>query len=317
MSKKELISICIPAYKRIAFLQRLLDSIAIQTFRDFEVVLTDDSPGTEVNELVKQYTGKFPLIYHKNPVALGTPENWNEAIRRTSGKWIKLMHDDDWFAEADSLQQFADATHQHPNAGFFFCAYNNVFEGTGKVEAVHASEFRRRKLLRNPVTLFSKNIIGPPSVTMYINKKEFVYDKKTKWVVDIDFYISYLQKHSFVYIDEPLVNVGINPEQVTQVSFRKPEVEIPENFYLLEKTGAQHLKNILVYDAWWRLMRNLNVRGQAQVRAAGYSGSVPPQVGRIIRFQQKIPRSLLNTGIFSKMFMLASYLFNGNRANGA
>lgn len=310
-----LISICIPAYKRVAFLQRLLDSVAQQTFTDFEVILTDDSPDAAVGELAKQYAQKFPLIYYKNPTALGTPENWNEAIRRASGKWIKLMHDDDWFSGPDSLQQFADAAKQHPNTDFFFSAYNNVFEETGETQAVHASAWRRKKLLSNPVTLFSKNIIGPPSVTMYINKNGIVYDKKTKWVVDIDFYIHYLQRHSFVYIDKALVNVGINQHQVTQESFRRPEVEIPENFYLLEKTGTKHFSNILVYDAWWRLMRNLNVRNQQQVSDAGYKGEVPMQVRCMINMQKKIPRSLLNKGIFSKMFMLASYLFN--RSNGS
>jgi glycosyltransferase involved in cell wall biosynthesis len=43
-----LISICIPAYKRTEFLQRLLDSIDIQTFKNFEVIVTDDSPGNDV-----------------------------------------------------------------------------------------------------------------------------------------------------------------------------------------------------------------------------------------------------------------------------
>ncbi|HYC30552.1 MAG TPA: glycosyltransferase family 2 protein [Chitinophagaceae bacterium] len=310
----ELISICIPAYKRVHFLQRLLNSIMVQTCRDFEVVLTDDSPGTEVNELVKQYQGKLPLIYHKNPVALGTPENWNEGVRRASGKWIKLMHDDDWFSGPESLQRFADAANAHKDSSFFYSAYNNVFEENGHTQTVRASAFRRKQLLANPVTLFSKNIIGPPSVTMYRNYPEFTYDKTTKWVVDIDFYIRYIQQYPPVYIDAPLVNVGINQHQVTQVSFRKPEVEIPENFYLLKKTGTDHLKNFLVYDAWWRLMRNLDVRSVSQVSEAGYTEPVPRQVQKIISFQQKIPRSLLKTGIFSKLFMLASYLFNGGKS---
>ena len=108
-----LISICIPAYSRVAFLQRLLASIAVQTFKDFEVIITDDSPGSDVQEVCSRYADAFPLIYYKNEPALGTPENWNEGIRRASGKWIKLMHDDDWFATPGALQQFAHATQQH------------------------------------------------------------------------------------------------------------------------------------------------------------------------------------------------------------
>ena len=71
------ISICIPAYKRAQHLKRLLESIADQDYRDFEVILTDDSPDNEVAGLCNEYTDKFPLTYHRNPSALGTPANWN------------------------------------------------------------------------------------------------------------------------------------------------------------------------------------------------------------------------------------------------
>lgn len=309
-----LISICIPAYKRTTYLRRLLDSITIQTFRDFEVIVTDDSPNEEVGQLVQQYSSYFPIHYHKNQTALGTPENWNEGIRRSNGEWLKLMHDDDWFAGADSLQQFADAVQQHSNTSFFFCAFTNVYEDSGKTEVVTLNNFRHRKLLENTVSLFSSNVIGPPSVTMHRNDKKFWYDKTIKWVVDIDFYIRYLEHNKPVYINKPLVKVGLNEQQVTRTSFRRPEVEVPENFYLLQKVGAGHLENILVYDAWWRLMRNLHITNEAQVKQQGFNGNIPPAVSSIIRMQRRIPGFMLSTGMFSKMFMFVSYMFNRPRS---
>src|SRR5580658_11022921 len=115
-----MISVCVPAFKRTDFLQRLLESISIQTFRDFEVVITDDSPDQAVRDLCDSYSGRFPLTYVRNERPLGTPENWNEAIRRSSGEWIKVMHDDDWFADKDSLGVFAAAAQGHPEASFIF-----------------------------------------------------------------------------------------------------------------------------------------------------------------------------------------------------
>ena len=49
-------------------------------------------------------------MYYKNIKVLGTPENWNESIRKAKGAWIKLMHDDDWFANENSLQKFYEAS---------------------------------------------------------------------------------------------------------------------------------------------------------------------------------------------------------------
>ena len=118
-------SICIPAYERVGYLRRLLDSIAIQTFRDFEVIVSDDSKSEAVFNLIKEYP-ELNIRYYKNLPSLGTPANWNSAIRQASGEWIKLIHDDDWFASPDSLKVFASYADQ--GSKFIFSAYANHFE---------------------------------------------------------------------------------------------------------------------------------------------------------------------------------------------
>ena len=306
-------SICIPAYKRINFLKRLMDSIAEQTFTDFEVIVTDDSPNAHVAELCDSYSRKFQLRYFKNQPALGTPENWNEAIRHAKGEWIKLMHDDDWFANDTSLEEFAEVVREHPGEKFFFSAYRNVFENTGKTQEVFVSILARGRTQRNPSILIGRNIIGPPSVTVHKNDQEFWYDKSLKWVVDIDFYIRYMEKHKAIYIPDVLVNVGMHAQQVTAASFRKADVEIPENFYLLNKLKPSSLKNMLVYDAWWRLMRNLHVVQVTQIHAAGYSGEIPKAIQSMIKWQSKIPSAVLRLGIISKFFMMLNYIRNLSR----
>ena len=106
MGEDPFISICIPAFGRIDYLKRLLDSIYIQTYPHFEVVITDDSPGFEVKELAEQHPLRPKIRYFKNQATLGTPENWNEGIRKAKYDWIKIMHDDDWFSGPSSLRKF-------------------------------------------------------------------------------------------------------------------------------------------------------------------------------------------------------------------
>ncbi|HLK27207.1 MAG TPA: glycosyltransferase family 2 protein [Puia sp.] len=303
-----LISICIPAYKRIEFLKRLLDSIALQTFKDFEVIVTDDSPDENVKYLCDSYQGKYNISYFKNNQQLGTPENWNEAIRKANGEWIKLMHDDDWFHDANSLQSFAGAIKNNPGYSFFFSAYRNVYLDDKKEEDVFLNKFRYKLLLKNVSTLFSQNIIGPPSVTVHKNDVDIFYDKNLKWLVDIDFYMRYFGKCKPFYIDKVLVNVGLSSQQVTKEVFRVKKIEVPENFYLLDKIGVWQLKNIYVYDAWWRFMRNLKIRTIDDVRSGGYLNPLPAVLEKMIHFQNKIPSKVLNIGPFSKFFMLISFI---------
>lgn len=310
MNHVPLISICIPAYKRDDFLRRLLDSVKIQSFKSYEVIITDDSPDDSIKKLCETYTGLIPIRYSRNDKALGTPENWNEAIRKANGKWIKLMHDDDWFSDEKSLQYFADIALKDPGSSFIISAYRNIHSGTGEQKQVYVSTYRWRALLKDPVTLLSKNIIGPPSVTMHPNRKNFSYDTRLQWLVDMDFYIRILSELQPVYINKPLVNIGINDQQVTKYSSRVREVEIPEHFHVLEKTGEKHLSNLMVYDAWWRLIRNLSIKNENDIRAAGYQGPIAESIKKIIRFQSTIPSATLKIGGLSKSLMILCYTKN-------
>src|SRR5436189_1964521 len=121
------ISICIPSFERIEYLKRLLDSISVQSYKDFEVINTDDSNDNSVADWIPAYRSNFQIVYKKNQEPLGTPENWNESIRLSKGQWAKIMHDDDWLADANSLSEFVMAIEKNPSARFFYSAYVNVF----------------------------------------------------------------------------------------------------------------------------------------------------------------------------------------------
>jgi hypothetical protein len=153
-------------------------------------------------------------------------------------------------------------------------------------------------------------VIGPPSVVLHKKDPSLLYEPTIKWVVDIDFYIRCLRHTRPVYIDKPLIEVGIGDEQVTHDCFRRRPIEIPENFYLLHQVGIANLKNWRVYDAWWRLMRNLEIRKKEDITGSGYSGEIPGIILTMIRWQRKFPLSVLKAGLISKLLMFTSYIFN-------
>lgn len=304
------VSICIPAYRNVPFLKRLLDSIQDQTFTDYEVVITDDSPDDSVRDLVDSYALQRPVRYFRNQPALGTPENWNEGIRRARGTWIKLMHNDDWFTTKDALQEFYNAVVQNPRCSFFFSAFQNVTEGTGETEVVRCNWFDRLVLWLSPLHLFRRVYVGNPSCTMVRRDTGIFYDRRFKYVVDFEYYIRcILALKQYHYIDRVLLNIGFHSEQVTKYTFLVPDVQIPENFLLLEKMGHSILRNLLVYDYYWRMFRNLNIRDTREVEKY-YLGRIHPLIRQIISFQRKVPPALLRNGLVSKSFMLVNYLIS-------
>lgn len=310
MRETPLVSICIPAYKGVHRLKRLLDSIFKQTYLNFEVIITDDSPDQSVEDFVKGYNSTFPIQYHKNLQPLGSPENWNESIRRASGKWIKIMHDDDWFASENSLLKFIEQAETSFKPEFIFSAYRNVFEDSNKVKNVRMSLFEKLLLYLSPLNLFRKNYIGHPSCVLVRRDLNYLYDKQFKWVVDFEYYIRILKnKINYTYTSEILINIGINKEQLTNDFFRNPAVEIPENHNLLNKLNSKILRNINVYDYYWRLYRNLGITSFSQFNLETDSVT-KKQIGSMLQIQKRIPKKLLHIGIISKIFMTLSYFRN-------
>jgi glycosyltransferase involved in cell wall biosynthesis len=308
------ISICIPAYQRTAYLKRLLDSIEIQTYRHFEVVITDDSPGAEIRDLIENHPVMPMIRYVKNQRTLGTPENWNECIRAARADWIKVMHDDDWFSGPESLRIFADSIFKN-KALLYFSAYSNVFQDA-RLDSISPKPSQLNLIERLPESLFASNRIGPPSVVIFKKDDTVLFDHRMKWLVDIDFYIRYIKKHGRPeYISKELVHIGISETQVTKVSFGMPEIEIPERFLLGEKLDESSIKHIVIFDAWWRFLRNLRIRNIGQIRQSGYNGNIPVIIQKMILYQAGIPESLLNLGPFSKVFMFSFYLRNRKKLN--
>lgn len=308
MNDSPSISICIPAYKHVDFLERLLDSVASQTFRDFEVVITDDSPDESVHHLLKKFKGKMEIHYYKNETALGTPENWNEAIRKARGTWIKLMHNDDWFAREDALEIFYKNVQSHPGEVSFFSAFQNIEEETGKKEVVKLSIADKKFFFSNPYHLLKKVYVGNPSCTLFRRDLNIWYDRRYKYIVDFDYYIRVIQETKMpVYIDEILLNIGFHSGQVTGYTKYNPAVQLPENLTFLNEQKKDILKNIVVFDYYWRLLRNMKIDSVEKLKS--FSGDIPlsRKILFIVRFQKNIPSSFLNTGIISKSLMSICY----------
>lgn len=303
-----LISICIPAYSRQLFLQRLLESIELQHFRDFEVIITDDSPADVIEQFLKNKLYNFPIQYIRNQTPLGTPVNWTEGMKYAKGKWIKVMHDDDWFSNPDSLATYAGAIKDTVDC--IFSGYTAFYEAGSKSINKTISTNQFSKLKSYPYYLFGNNVIGPPSVVLFRRDLQELYDPGLKWLVDLEAYVRMLKNCKCIYIAAPLIIMSYNDTQVTNECFRNPDIEVREALIYYRKNGEIVRKRLLAYDAWWRMIRNLEIRTEEQLNYFSKGESVPDFLWRILNFQKRIPLAVLNKGVFSKLLMFTSYLLN-------
>ncbi len=98
-----LVSVCIPVFNGEKFLRHCLDSVAAQTFRDFEVIVVDDCSGGrdqngfDCKKLCKIFTKqtKIKVKYVRHGRNLGCIEARRTAIYEARGKYIFCLDCDD------------------------------------------------------------------------------------------------------------------------------------------------------------------------------------------------------------------------------
>lgn len=232
------ISIVIPTYNNLVSFKRALGSVFIQKFEDYEIIVTDDSNNDEIGLFIK-YLYNDKVKYFKNETPLGSPENWNGGLRKAKGKYIKILHHDDWFADENSLEKFVKLMDENPQSDFGYAKSVDVDTETGKIKTRKAEKYVKQ-LKKDPFELFITNRIGAPSVTVFRNNKNFFFDKNLKWVVDMEFYINCLRKNpNIAFLNEVLINIGISSSQITKICQDDTKIQIFEQFCLYNKYKDQ------------------------------------------------------------------------------
>lgn len=94
MTSSPLVSVVIPTYNRVPFLTKALESALAQTYRNLEILVSDNASSSEVAALVASY--QDPRVrYRHNGRNLGLTGNAVAACREARGEYVATLHDDD------------------------------------------------------------------------------------------------------------------------------------------------------------------------------------------------------------------------------
>jgi len=94
--KKDIISIVVPIYNVEKYLDKCIDSITNQTYKNLEILLIDDGSTDDCPKICDKWAKKDSRIkvYHKKNGGLSDARNYG--IERAKGKYIGFIDSDDW-----------------------------------------------------------------------------------------------------------------------------------------------------------------------------------------------------------------------------
>ena len=222
------------------FLKRSLDAMIPQTFRDFEVVVTDNSINDAIEQLCKSSDyASLDIQYFRNP-RKGMAPNTNESILRSTGRLIKILYMDDYLAHPNALQEIVD--NFKGNWMVTGCEHDNGGERYG----THYPVYNNNNIV--------KNTIGSPSVLIIKNENPLLYDEKMTWLLDADYYKRLYDKYgSPTILNTVNIIIGIDKDQTT--NHLSDKLKYNEANYLVKKyeKGFRRFYFILINYTKYRL----------------------------------------------------------------
>ncbi len=101
-------SVVIASYNRPVMLLRAIKSVAEQTYRNLEVIVSDDCSDFDVSSVIEKCQRDYPflrILLHRNSCNMGAPFTRNAGINLATGFFVTGLDDDDEF-KTDRVEQF-------------------------------------------------------------------------------------------------------------------------------------------------------------------------------------------------------------------
>lgn len=195
-----LLTVCIPASdmngKASEFLRNNLNILSNQSFKNFDIVITDNSKTNILSKICDEYRNILNIHYYHNWRNIGMVANVNKSIKKAQGKIIKILFLDDYLFSKDSLKDIVDYFDLN-NDKWLITACEHTKNGKDLYWPFYPKY--------NDNIHIGENTISSPSVLSIKNDRPLLFDKKLLWLMDCDYY-----KRCYIKFGSPKILNKIN-----------------------------------------------------------------------------------------------------------
>jgi glycosyltransferase involved in cell wall biosynthesis len=206
------VSVIIPAYNAMQYLPETLDSVLLQTYTNYEIIIVNDGSSDSIVEWAPQYKdSRIRLITQVNQ---GVSAARNKGIENSTGEYIAFLDADDLWAP-EYLEKQVNYLDNYPHVGVTY-TWTKLIDEDGnsinRVFASHASGMIWKKLLGNDVISTGSSAV----VRRQCVNKVGGFDIQLAHAEDLDFWLRIAKEYEFAVIKEPLVSYRQHPYNVTK-----------------------------------------------------------------------------------------------------
>lgn len=202
------VSVIIPAYNAAWCIQRAVDSVLGQGFRDFELIVVDDGSTDDTVDILAAYGDKLRVIKKGNG---GLSSARNAGIRSAHGRYVAFLDADDHWMPSKLEKQVALMT-MRPELAFCSTAALLVDPDHKHMGVWHCASSTMSAL----ETIFSINAYVAGSGSAVLIRKDVLiqvgwFDEQLRSLEDIDMWMRLAAIGGYACIDEPLTVILKRP----------------------------------------------------------------------------------------------------------
>ena len=127
---EDLISVIVPVYNVEEYIEKCLDSIINQTYKNLQIIIVDDGSPDNSGKICDEYAKKDNRITVLHKENGGVSFARNIGLQNATGNWVTFVDSDDWI-ENDYIEQLLKIAKQD-NADVVLCGYNRVNNTAGQ-----------------------------------------------------------------------------------------------------------------------------------------------------------------------------------------
>ncbi len=243
----KVISVIIATYNAESYIRDCLQSIYMQSYTDYEVIIVDGQSKDNTLNIINEFTENlhnWVVISEKDN---GLYDAWNKAVKLSNGEWITFIGADDQYYNSKSLAVFAKSIIDDKKPFYY-----------GRIACIGSNEnvtgYRGSKWI-SPWSIKLQHFqfgVTFPIMTCIFNRKFIqgeMFDLNYKVVADVDLVLRCLKKWDgqppvFIENEAALVIMGYGG---VSTNYRTHILTLKEAYSVRKKNGISNFNSSFFY----------------------------------------------------------------------
>jgi glycosyltransferase involved in cell wall biosynthesis len=178
------ITVGLPVYNGGETLAETIKSVLAQTFRQFELLISDNASTDNTHEICSFYAHKDERVRHiRHSINIGPVNNFNYLVENSDGEYfIWVASDDTW--QPEFLRTLYEALSARPSAGLAFCDIGIIDHDGRSISSIELSQLRGKGHFSTVFSyIYMEPFHGPCNLVYGLFRRELI-----KKAINLDYW---------------------------------------------------------------------------------------------------------------------------------